>query len=162
MPKGNAETVKSSKSKYDLDPKSIEVHLRSWSLHVMMCEVSSLYAKRKWNYHAETVKSLKSITSRDLWPFDPKISVVMVNTCVKDHRCSSKGKGVVQKVLKVWVPNLTLTFDNSKGVIVQKKHFHRQTDRQPWWNQYTPTTSLAGVNKDPTLTHIMDSFHLLD
>ena len=40
---------------------------------------------------------------------------------------------------------------NGRGVIVQKPLFHRrtdeQTDRQLWLNQYTSTTSLAGVYK---------------
>ena len=41
---------------------------------------------------------------------------------------------------------------NGRGVIVQKPLFtdgqtDGQTDRQLWWNQYTSTTSLAGVYK---------------
>ena len=84
-----------------------------------MCEVSSLYAKRKWSYCAETVKSLKSKYDLDL--LTPKsiefFLWVMVNTCVKYHHCISKGK----------------------RVIVQKPLFHRQTYRQQWWNQHTPS-----------------------
>ena len=51
-----------------------------------MCEVSSLYAKRKWSYRVEMEKTLKSKCDLDLWPFDLKINRgppwVMVNTCV--------------------------------------------------------------------------------
>ena len=61
--------------------------------------------------------------------FWPKINrgppQVKVNINVKYHHCMSNGR----------------------GVIVQKPLFHRRTGRQLLWNQYTSTTSLAGVYK---------------
>ena len=84
-----------------------------------MCEVSSLYVKRKWSYRSEMVKMVKSLKSEfdlDLWPIDPKInrspSQVMVNTSVKYHYCMLKINGVmVWKRYKVKRPNMTLPFD---------------------------------------------------
>ena len=123
------------KYKFDLDlltPKSI----RSSSGHCQhMCEVLSLYAKRKWSYRAETVKKIEvQIWPWPLtfWPLNRSTPRVMVNTCVKYHHFKSK-----------W-----------KGVIVQKLLFHLQTDRQtdiqgdrqPWWNQYLPPPPTTTTN----------------
>ena len=128
------ETIQSVKTNYDLVLRSFDHKnpYRSFSGRGQyICEVSLLYAKSKWSCGAETVKKLKV----QIWPltFWHKINrgppQVKVNIYVKNHHCMSNGR----------------------GVIVQKPLFHRRidrwTDRPLWWNQYTSTTSLAGVYK---------------
>ena len=61
-----------------------------------MCEVSSLYDKRKPSYYATTMIDSNSKFDLGLWPIDPKItrgpSLVMATTCVKHQVCVKKVK----------------------------------------------------------------------
>ena len=131
-----------------LTPKSIEVHLGSWSIHV--------YANRKWSFHAGTMKSSKSKYDLDLWSFDPKINRgpprVMVNIlsifsiCQKEMGLSCwNGKKFKVKIwpwplgLKIYrgppqvIVNSYVRYHHckskGKGVIMQKSLFHRQMIR---------------------------------
>ena len=75
---------------WPLDPKI----KRSFSIDGQyICDVSSLYAKRKLSYCLRRVKSSKSKYDLDLLPIDLKIdrgpSRVMVNTYVKYHHCNN-------------------------------------------------------------------------
>ena len=139
-----------------------------------MCEVSFVYAKRKWSNCAETVNSSNSIHDLDLCHLDPKINRgpprIMVNTGVKYNNCIKKetelscGNGIISKSkydLDLLTPNqyrgppqvminICMKYhhckSNEKGVIVQKPLFHRQTDGQiDCWNQYTTTNFVGGM-----------------
>ena len=70
-----------------------------------MCEVSSLYVKRKSSYRAETVKRLKSKFDLDLCPFDPKFNrgapQVMVITCMPQGNELSRRNGKKFEV-QIW------------------------------------------------------------
>ena len=59
--KNEKTNCKKSKSKFDLDFNLLTPNReRSFSGHGQyICEVSLLYAKNKWIYHAETIQSLK-------------------------------------------------------------------------------------------------------
>ena len=101
-----------------------------------------------------------------LWPPSQKIEV-KVNTTEKHHYCMPKGNAAVVQKLQIWPltfwPKINRGPSRVKvniyvknhhcmsiegGVMVQKPLFtdwqtDGQTDKQPWWNQYTSTT-LAG------------------
>ena len=100
----------------------------SWSIHLWSIIFLCQKEMELWCWNGKKSKF-------NLWPFDPKSTEVLPRSraTYMYHHCMS----------------------NERGVIVQKPLFHRRTDkwmdrqpdRQPWWNQYTSTTSLAGQYK---------------
>ena len=98
----------------------------------LICEVSSLHVKRKWNYGAETVQSLKSEFDLDIWPLDSKIhrsppfGYVQYMYHLYIHFISKVSGVIVRKRCKLQSTNLTLTFgpQNQNGLFLRSWTIH--------------------------------------
>ena len=137
---------------------------RSFSgLGQYICEVSLLYAKNKWIYHVETIKSVKTKYDLVLWSFDAKNPyrsfsdrheyICEVSILYAKSKWSCDAETVKKFKVQIWPltfwpkinrgpPQVKVNIyvkyhhcmSNGRGVIVQKPLFHRRTDR--WTDSY--------------------------